>query len=161
MRKDVDRYVANCQICGRTKLSRTAPKGLLRPLKLPKASWTSISVDFITGLPEQEGYDAIMVVVDGLTKMAHYIPTTKTVSSADTAELFLNHVWKLHGNLTEIISDRGTQFVSVFWTDLCRRLDIQRKLSPAYHPKTDGQKELRNQTLGHYLRAYVSHRQDD
>lgn len=157
MRKDVDQYVANCQVCGRTKPSWEAAKGLLRPLEIPDAKWTSISVDFIIRLTKQEGYDAVMVVVDRRTKMAHYIPTTKMVSFADTAELFLNHVWKLHGDPAEIISDRGTQFISVFWTDLCKRLGIKRKLSTAYHPETDGQMERRNQMLEHYLRAYVSH----
>lgn len=108
MRKDIDRYVANCQICGRTKLSRKAPKGLLRPLEIPDAKLASISIDYITGLREKEEYDAVMVVVDPLTKMAYYIATSKTVSSTNTAELFLKNVWKLHGTPTEIISDWGT-----------------------------------------------------
>ena len=112
MRKDIDRYVDNCEICQRTNLRRDKVFGLLNPLPVPRGIWKSVTLDYITGLPEKEEHNAILVVVNRLSKMAHYIPTTKEVDAQETARLLLNHVWKYHGTPREIISDRGPQFDS-------------------------------------------------
>lgn len=118
-------------------------------------------MDFITHLPLSNGYDAIMVVVDRLTKMRHFIPCHGTCDAEEAARLYTLHVWKLHGLPRSIVSDRGPQFVSEFWKHLTRRLGIQSLLSTAYHPETDGQTEIANSFLEQYLRSQVSYLQDD
>lgn len=118
-------------------------------------------MDFVTGLPWSDGNDAIWVVVDRLTKMRHFVPCRTTTSSSDLADLFLRDIWRLHGLPQDIISDRGPQFASEFWRHLCSRLGISPRLSTAFHPETDGQTERANQTMEQYLRAFVSHQQDD
>ena len=134
MRRDVDRYVDNCETCQRTKSRRNRAFGLLNPLPVSSGVWKSITLDYITGLPEVRGHDAILVVVDRLSKMAHYIPTAKEVSAQETAKLMLHHVWKYHGIPKEIISDRGPQFDSQVWKQLCKDFQIEQKMSTAYHP---------------------------
>lgn len=89
MQKSIDQYVANCEICQRTKLTRTGRSGLLNPLLVLRAIWKKITVDFSTGFPKTKNFDAIMVVVDRLSKMVHYIPTNKEVTAKETAALFL------------------------------------------------------------------------
>ena len=118
-------------------------------------------MDFIVELPKSEGYDAIYVCVDRLTKMAHFVPTNTTVTAEQTAQLFYRHIWKYHGLPTDIVSDRGSQFVAKFTRHLLARLDIQGNRSTAYHPQSDGQTERVNQTLEQYLRVYCGYHQDD
>ena len=151
MRKDVDRYMDNCETCQRTKPRRDKTFGLLNPLPVPSGVWKSISLDYNTGLPKAQGQDAILVVVDRLSKMAHYIPTTKEINAQETARLLLHHVWRYHGTPKEVISDRGPQFDPQVWKQLCKDLQIEQKMSTAYHPQTDGQTERTNQGLEHYL----------
>lgn len=118
-------------------------------------------MDFITQLPESEGYDAILVVVDRLTKMKHVMACHGTCDAEEVARRFVRHVWRLHGLPTTIVPDRGTQFVSDFWKHLTQRLGVQSLLSTTYHPETDGQTENTNAILEQYLRAYVGYLQDD
>ena len=118
-------------------------------------------MDFMVGLPESRGYDAIWVMVDRLTKLRHMVPCKSTCSSEDLADLFLHNVWKHHGLPSTVISDRGPQFASRFWKALCERLGIERRLSTGFHPQTDGQTERFNATMEEYLRLYVNHHQDD
>ena len=108
----------------------------------------------------------IMVVVDRLTKMRHYIPCTakeadRGTSAPAMARLFLDYVFRLHGLLETIVSDRVPQFISSFWEYLTTSRSLKRKLSTAYHPHTDGQTERANQDLENYLRRYLSWKQDD
>ena len=93
--------------------------------------------------------------------MRHFVPCRTTTSASDLANLFLHHVWKQHGLPQDIISNRGLQFASDFWQQLCSRLGISPRLSTAFHPETDGQTERANQTMEQYLHAFVSHQQDD
>ena len=118
-------------------------------------------MNFIVELLKSEGYDAIYVCVDRLTKMAHFILTNTTVTAEQTAQLFYRHIWKHHGLPADIVSDRGTQFVAKFTRHLLERLDIQGNRSTAYHPQSDGQTERVNQTLEQYLRVYCGYHQDD
>ena len=106
------------------------------------------------------GYTNIMVVIDRLTKMRHLIPL-KTLDTIEVAEAFVRHVFKLHGLPSTIISDRGSQFISLFWKTLCERLGIESRLSTAHHPETDGQTENANAIMEQYLRMYCSYLQDD
>ena len=110
----VEKYVSGCDKCQRTKNRNQPTHGLLQPNSVPTAPWQIISCDLITQLPKSSGYDAIFVVVDRLTKQAHFIPTTSNVDSPGIANLFVAYVWKLHGTPREVISDRGPQFASKF-----------------------------------------------
>jgi len=118
-------------------------------------------MDFVTGLPECEGYDAISVVVDRLSKMRHFVPCKTTIDARGLAEMFLKEVVRLHGLPRTVISYRGPQFAAVFWERLCERLGVDRRLSMAFHPQTDGQTERMNASMEQYLRIFTSHQQDD
>jgi len=118
-------------------------------------------MDFVVGLPVSQGFNAIWVVVDRLTKARHIVPCRTSVDAADLADLFVKHVFRLHGLPKSIVSDRGPQFASAFWQRLCSRLGIDRRLSTAFHPETDGQTERMNAVMEQYLRSYVSYLQDD
>ena len=118
-------------------------------------------MDFVVELPESNGFNAIWVVVDRLTKLRHMVPCRSSCTSEELAALFLQHVWKHHGLPQTIISDRGTQFASRFWKALCQRLGIEVRLSTGFHPQTDGQTERFNATMEEYLRHYINHHQDD
>ncbi|WVZ84234.1 hypothetical protein U9M48_031286 [Paspalum notatum var. saurae] len=122
--------------------------------KIPEWKWEEISMDFIVGLPRtQKGYNSIWVVVDRLTKVAHFIPVNTTYSGARLAELYISRIVCLHGVPKRIISDRGSQFTSHFWEQLHDSLDSKLRFSTAYHPQTDGQTERTNQILEDMLRA--------
>ncbi|KAH0605317.1 uncharacterized protein H6S33_004539 [Morchella sextelata] len=140
----IARYVRNCHTCQRSKPNTHGKLGVLRLLPIPEQPWQEVSMDFITSLPESEGYDAIMVVVDRLTKMRNLLPCNTTVNSEDVAQLYLGNIWKLHGLPTHVTSDRGTQFTAKFWRALCKHLKIEARMSTAFHPETDGQTERLN-----------------
>jgi len=127
---------------------------------IPKKPWAHISADFITKLPLAQGYDSILVVVDQLTKMVHFIPTTEKTLAEGLARLFRDNVWKLHGLPESIISDRGPQFMAGLMRELNQILGIESKMSMAFHPQTDGQTERVNQELEQYLRMFIDHRQE-
>jgi transposase InsO family protein len=154
-------YTKTCDACLRTKPSRDLPMGQLRPLPIPSRRWEQISVDFVAELPTAHGFDAIMNVVDSVSKRAHFMPTHTTVTAEGAARLYLTHVWKLHGLPQRVVSDRGPQFVAGFTRELYRLLGIKLALSTAYHPQTDGQTERTNQELEQYLRLFTNERQDD
>jgi hypothetical protein len=154
-------YLKGCDRCNRTKTFPSKPVGKLVPTQIPKDKWQIITVDLITGLPECQGFNAIMVTVDRFSKMLHAIPTTDTVTSEGIARLFRDYVWKLHGLPEQVISDRGPQFISGFMRELDSILGIKIAASTAYHPQTDGQTERANQEIEQYLRLFVNHRQDD
>ena len=161
MNNYIKRYVANCQICMRGKPSRQAPQGPLKPLQIPDTPWSSISMDFIAKLPISDGYDSIWVVVDRLTKMAHFIPCKESINAKDLANLFIQNIFKLHGLPSSIISDRGVLFTSKFWKHLLSKLDIQSNMSTSHRPQTDGQTEKTNSTLEQYLRIFSNYQQDN
>jgi len=114
------------------------------PNATPEKPWSHISVDFITKLPLAQGYDAILVVCDRFSKMAHFIATTEKTLAKGLAKLFWDQVWRLHGLLESIISDRRVQFAAGMMKELNNLLGIQMKLLMAYHPQTDGQTERIN-----------------
>jgi transposase InsO family protein len=154
-------YVASCITCARMKTPRHRPYGLLKPLATPERPWGSVTLDFIEGLPESNGFDSIMVVVDRLTKYAILAPTHKTVTAAQTATLFQQHVIKRFGCPDNLVTDRGRQFISAVWRQFAKAMGAQHFCSTAYHPQTDGQTERVNQVLEHYLRAYCNYGQNN
>ena len=157
MRHDVTEFCRSCIPCQRNKSSNRKPLGLLQPAdNVPWRPWSVVCMDFITRLPKSiEGYDAILVVIDMLSKRAHFIPTTSDASAAKTAQIFFDSVWKYHGLPTRIISDRDSKFTSGFWTTLWKLLGTKLALSTAFSPQTDGLTERLNRTLEEYIRAYI------
>jgi len=130
------------------------------PNSIPEKLWAHISADFITKLPLAQGYNSILVVVDWLTKIVYFIPTTEKTTAEGLARLFRDNVWKLHRLLESIISDKGPQFAAGLIRELNRILGIKSKLSTAFHPQTDGQIERVNQEFEQYLRMFIDHRQE-
>ncbi|MBW0565337.1 hypothetical protein O181_105052 [Austropuccinia psidii MF-1] len=144
-------YVSSCQQCSRNKNIHHKKFGLLKPLPIPNGPWICLSMDFITQLPLSNSFDSILVIVDRFSKMAVFIPTMSSITSLDLAHLFIKNIFSKHGLPSRIVSDRGSLFVSSFWTNLFQQLKISRDLSTAYHPETDGQTERVNQILEQYL----------
>ncbi|WVZ63181.1 hypothetical protein U9M48_012835, partial [Paspalum notatum var. saurae] len=142
------------QVCQRVKAEHLKPAGTLQPLLIPSWKWENISMDFITGLPKtHDGYDSIWVIVDRLTKSAHFLPIRTRYSVEKYAELYLTRIVCLHGVPTTIVSDRGSQFTSRFWKALHEAMGTNLHHSTAYHPQTGGQTERVNQILEDMLRA--------
>ena len=157
--KDVKHYVHTCASCQRNKASNQKPGGLMQPLPVPSEPWDSVSMDFIVQLPEtNDGFDAILVFVDRLTKMVHLAPTTTTVDAVGTARLFVDHVFRLHGVPASIVTDRGSVFTGTFLTEVLRLVGTKHRCSTAYHPQTDGQTERVNRVLEDMLRHYIDER---
>ena len=157
VRRDVEDYIRTCTSCQVNKPDNQAPGGLLQPLPVPDRKWSSISLDLITGLPRtRSGHDAILVFVDRLTKMVHLAPTSKDCSAKQCAQLFMQHVFRLHGAPDNIVSDRDKRWLNSFWEHLCSEMAIQQRPSTSHHPQTDGQTERMNRLLEETLRHYVS-----
>jgi hypothetical protein len=135
MKRDIAKYVALCDSCQQVKAEHQRPAGLLQPLQVPEWKWEEIAMDFIMGLPRiQSGYNSIWVIVDQLTKVAHFIPVKTTYSGPQLEELYMSMIVCLHGVPKKIVSDRGTQFTLRFWERLHETLDTQLRFSSSYHP---------------------------
>jgi len=142
MKKEVAEYVNKCLVCQKVKIEHQKPAGLLQPLEIPEWKWEGIAMDFVMGLPRtQVGFDAIWVIVDRLTKSAHFLPIKATFSLERLAELYVREIVRLHGTPSSIVSDRDPRFTSRFWQTLQRAFGTKLRLSTAYHPQTDGQSE--------------------
>ncbi|KEP45477.1 putative Transposon Tf2-1 polyprotein, partial [Rhizoctonia solani 123E] len=161
MKKSVKSYVEHCEVCIRSKPTNQLPVGTLKPLPIPERPWEDIAYDLVVGLPQSEGFDAILSVIDHFSKMAHFIPCQETMTSQDLANLFLTYVWKLHRLPRSTVSDRGTVFASKFMRHLYERLDIKPTFSTAYHPQTDGQTERVQQIAEGYIWMFSNHQQDN
>ncbi|KAH7623119.1 putative Transposon Tf2-6 polyprotein [Nannochloris sp. 'desiccata'] len=142
LQRDVRRGVQSCERCGASKSSNQKKAGLLQPLPTPTRRFEVITMDFVTSLPDVDNFNAIMIMVDKLTKRVFLAPTTDKVTAEEAATLFYRHVVRNQGVPSTIISDRGTQFTSIFWKSMIAQLGIKHKLSTAYHPQTDGQSEI-------------------
>jgi IS30 family transposase len=154
LKRDVPAHVAMCDVSQRVKAEHQRPVGLLHLLKVPKWKWEEIGMDFIVGLPHTpKGYDSIWVIVDRLTKVAHFIPVKTTYKGSQLAELYMARIMCLHGVPKKIVSDRGSQFTSKFWKSFHENMNTKLSFSSAYHPQTDGQTERTNQVLEYMLRA--------
>ena len=130
------------------------------PNSISERPRTYISADFITKLPLAQGYNSILVVVDRLTKMVHFIPTMERTSAKGLTRLFRDNVWKLYRLLQSIISNRGPQFMAELIRELNRMLGIKNKMLIVFYPQTDGQTKRVNQELEQYLRMFIDHRQE-
>jgi len=135
MKKDIAEYVAQCHSCQLVKVEHQRPAGLLKPLAVPMWKWDQISMDFVVGLPKvPSGQDAIWVIVDRLTKSAHFLPIKITDSMEKLADLYVREIVRLHGVLVSIVSDRDPRFTSRFWEKLQSAMGTKLNFSTAYHP---------------------------
>ena len=159
----VRQFVKDCPVCARIKPSRER-HGLLQALPPPSRPWTHLTMDFVTDLPEStglfQGAKNIWVITDRLSKERHLVPC-HSMSADHLVRMFIHYVVRAHGLPSSIVSDRGTQFTSDLWRNLCKSLGIKAKLSTAYHPESDGETERANQVMEQYLRAFVNYLQDD
>ena len=161
MNKDIRKHVRECDACQRTKASTQPPIGELQPMPIPSRPWQSIGIDYLMPIPESKnGHNAILVVVDRLTKMAHFIPTIDKVTAKETAELFLQNVFRYHGLPDSIVSDRDPRFTSHFWENLHKILGIKLLMSTADHPQTDGQSEATVKIVQKLIRPFAFQEQD-
>uniref|UniRef100_A0A8C5CMX5 Integrase catalytic domain-containing protein n=1 Tax=Gadus morhua TaxID=8049 RepID=A0A8C5CMX5_GADMO len=156
MDADVRAFIAACATCARNKTSTRSRSGLLRPLPIPSRPWSHIALDFVTGLPTSEGNTTILTVIDRFSKGAHFIALPKLSSSRETADLLVQHVFRLHGIPVDIVSDRGPQFTSQVWRAFCAALGATPSLSSGFHPQSNGQSERVNQEMEAALRC-ISH----
>jgi hypothetical protein len=157
MKHMVVKYIQSCEFCQRFKSNRQAPYGLLQPLPIAERRWDSVAMDFIVDLPlSSGGFNAVLTVVDRLSKMTHFIPTTTNLTAEGAAQLFFDNIICVHGLPTSIISDRDPRFVSKFWETLWKLLGTKLNRSSAYHPESDGQSEIMNRFLNDFLRNFCS-----
>ena len=134
---------------------------MLKSNEVPDQLWKSIAMDFITDLPNLDGYDTILVVIDRLPKMSHFSPCRKDLDALQFATLFLKEIIRLHDIPRDIITDRGSLFTSELWKHTTKKLGIERRLSMAFHPQTDGQTERTNGILEQYLLAYINYQHNN
>ncbi|GJR49327.1 reverse transcriptase domain-containing protein [Tanacetum coccineum] len=156
MKKDIAEYVSKCLTCLKVNAKHQRPSGLLQQPKIPVWKWEGIIIDFVTKLPRtSSGHDTIWVIVDRLTKSAHFLPMREDYKMESLATLYLNEIVARHGVPISIISDCDSRFTSRFWQLMQEALGTHLDKSMAYHPQTDGQSERTIQTLEDMLRACV------
>ena len=156
MKRDVARYVEKCLTCLREKAEHQRPHGKLQPLEIPVWKWEHIMMDLITKLPRTpRNLDAIWVIVDRLTKSAHFIAIRENSSAEKLADIYVSEIVARHGVLVTVISDRDVRFTSRFWGKFHEDLGTRLQFSTTFQPKRDGQSERTIQTLEDMLRACV------
>jgi hypothetical protein len=160
MKQDIRNFVAECDVCQCNKEKQVKSLGTLQPLLIPPAIWRDISMDFITGLPKSGNKSVIMVVVDRLSKYAHFCALQHPFTTSTVAQLFMDQVFKLHGMPHSIVSDRDPTFTNNFWQELFKLQGTQLHLNTTYHPQTDGQTKVVNKCLETYLRCFASEKQN-
>ena len=160
MKRDVVRYCQTCDVCQKTKPSNFTKFGMLIPNPIPSRPYQSISMDFIVNLPWSEGFNAIYVVVDRLTKHASFIPTTTGLDSEGFAHLFVKHIACRFGLPESIVTDRDPRWTTDFWLSIAKALQTKMSLSSSHHPQHDGQTEVVNRLLTIMMRAFIAGKKD-
>ena len=156
MKRDIAEFVSRCLVCQQVKAEHQSPAGRMQPLFMLEWKWDYITIDFVVDLSRtRNGRDAVWMIVDRLTKSAHFLPVKISFSSDKLTKLYVNEIVSRHGVPMSIVSDRDPWFTSHFWKQLQRALDTKLRFSIAFHPQTDGQSERIIQTLKDMLRASV------
>jgi hypothetical protein len=156
MKKEVANEIARCLECQKVMTECRHPAGFLHPFPIPKWKWEVVKIYFITKLPRiVKQHDSIMVVVDKLTKAAHFIPMKTTHKAANIAEIYMKKIYRLHGVPKAIVSDKDPKFTSNFWKRLFKGFGMNLNLSKTYHPEPDGKIERTNKIIEDMLRMYV------
>jgi hypothetical protein len=162
MDQEIIEYVRSCLECQKDKAIRHKPYGLLSPLELPYAPWTSIAMDCITDLPLSEDCDQLWVIVDRFPKMAHFIPLKKEQKTAEhLVRIFAHEIWRFHSIPTDIISGRDFHITSTEWKQFLGILGVRPRMSTSFHPQIDGQTERINQTIEAYLQSFINYEMDN
>jgi hypothetical protein len=156
MKKSIETYFVECAVCQRAKSEHCQYPGLMAPLLIPNLAWTFISMECIDGLSKSGTKDVILVVVDRLTKYAHFIALFHPYSVQTVAQVFIDQISRLHGAPVAIVTDKDCIFTSHLWQDIFKALNVSLHYSLAHHPQIDGQKERVNQCLENYLRCMAS-----
>ena len=142
MKRDIAKFVSKCLGCQQVKAEHRKPSGTLQPLPIPEWKWEHITMDFVVGLPcTRTGFDAIWVIVDRLTKSAHFLLVRTKFFLDRLTELYINEIVRFHGIPVSILSDRDPRFISQFWPKFQNALGTTLHFSTAFHPQTDGQSE--------------------
>ena len=156
MKRDVTEYVSKCLTCQQVKVKHQVPTGLLNPLLIPQWKWDNITMDFVSGLPlTQQKHDSVWMIVDKLTKSAHFIPVRMDYSMDRLAELYVKEIVRLHAIPLSIVSDRDSRFTSRFWKELQSALGTRLNFSTTFHLQTNGQSERLIQVLEEMLRGCI------
>ena len=152
----VSKWVKGCALCQQMKVNTHPTAPSLMPIKSHATPpFEQPSMDFITDLPPVDGFDSVLTVVDqGLTKGVIFIPCKKTFTTMDTANSYINDIYKRFGLPTTLISDRGPQFSSKVFQEICKIFGINHRMSTVFHPQTDGELEQLNQELETYLQLF-------
>jgi hypothetical protein len=161
MLKTIQEYVLSCDICQKAKPKHHGQRGFLQPIPIPVKPFDVFTMDFIMDLPPSHGYNAILTLVDKLTKYVMFIPCKTTLNEEETAKLVHNHVWMHYGLPRQIITDRDARWTGSFWEHLTAIIGIKRSLTTAYHPQADGQSEIMNQILETALRCFTNPSMDN
>jgi hypothetical protein len=156
MKKEVVDCIAKCLERQKVKAEHRHPTSLLHPLPIPEWKWEVVTMDFVTKLPRtNKQNDSIMVVVDKITKAAHFILVKLIHKEANIVDVYMREIARLHGIPKTIVFDRDPKFTSNFWKGLFNGVGTNLNFSIAYHPKLDGQTKRVNQVIEDMLRMYV------
>lgn len=155
MKPMIKAWIQACTTCHQAKPDRSKYPRLLQPLLISDQAWQVITMDFIEGLPSSKKFDCILVVVDKLTRYAHFLALSHPFIALTVAHTFMDNIYKLHGMPLSIVSDRDKIFTSKLWQELFKLSGVQLRMSTAYHPQTDDQTERVNQCLETYLHCFV------
>ena len=156
MKRHVGEFVRRCLTCQQVKAEYQKPPGLLQPLEVAEWKWEHVTMDFVTHLPRtQQRHDAVWVIVDQLTKSAHFLAVRMTFTLERFYRLYMREIVQLHGVPVSIVSDGDSRFTTHFWKSLQKAMGTRLTMSTAYHPQTDGQFERTIQVLEDMLRACV------
>lgn len=147
MKESLSRFIRECDVCQQHKIELQRPTGLLQPLPIPTQIWSDISMDFIDSLPSLKGKNALLVVVDRLSKYAHFIPLSHPYTTPGIAQVFFDNIFKLHGMPQSIVCDKDPTFTSALWKELFNLQGTRFNYSSPYHPQTDGETKVVNQTV--------------
>jgi len=159
LKSGIQKFVVECLVFQQNKVDTIKTPSLLQPLAIPSQHWEEVSMYFIMGLPKSEGKSVIMVVVDRLTRYAHFCALSHSFKASIVSTSFMDTIQKLHGTQNIIVSDRDPIFIGNFWTKLLSCLGTQLPHSSSYHPQSDEKTEIVNKYLEGHIRCFVLDKQ--